>query len=226
VLTLIVFAVTAAVNVAQLVYHPLLGELERSPAALHGDWWRTSTALLVQDGGVAGTVSNLLFLLLLGTLAEQVVSREGWLAAYLTTALIGELAGVWWQPTGGGNSVAICGLAGAILAAMGRDDPVLPGMAPFLAVLWIGVLLATAWFPLVIVGLVAAFVLQRLWVAGGRARRAAALAAVVFTAVVGGFLAMQHNIHGPAALIGLSIGPLVGLSPAGQTRPAPPQQIG
>jgi membrane associated rhomboid family serine protease len=226
VLTLIVFAVTAAVNVTQLVHHPLLGALERTPAVRHGEWWRIGTALLVQDGGIAGTVNNLGFLLLLGTVAEQVVGRGRWLVAYLGAALMGEMAGWYWQPTGGGNSVAICGLAGVILFAMVRDDPALPSIAPFLAALWIGLLLATAWFPLWIVGMVAAFVLQRLWVAGGRARRAAAVAAVVFTAVAGGFLAMRHNIHGPAALIGLSLGSVLGPSPVRQPRPAPPQHTG
>jgi hypothetical protein len=40
----------------------MLGAWQRTPQELQGDWWRTVTALLVQDGGVVGTLSNLAFL--------------------------------------------------------------------------------------------------------------------------------------------------------------------
>jgi len=49
----------------------MLAALQRTPQGLHGDWWRTSTALFVQDGGVVGTLSNLAFLLVMGVVAEQ-----------------------------------------------------------------------------------------------------------------------------------------------------------
>jgi membrane associated rhomboid family serine protease len=55
----------------------------------------------VQDGGVAGTVSNLLFLLLLGAFAEQLLERRQWLLCYFGAGLAGELAGYAWQPRGG-----------------------------------------------------------------------------------------------------------------------------
>ena len=64
-----------------------------APAGLHGDWWRTGTALLVQDGGALGTLVNLGFLLVLGVAAEQVSSRVCWLGCYLGAGLVGELAG-------------------------------------------------------------------------------------------------------------------------------------
>jgi hypothetical protein len=43
---------------------------------------------------------------------------------YLGAGLVGELAGYVWQPRGAGNSVAICGLAGALTVALleGRDN--------------------------------------------------------------------------------------------------------
>src|ERR1700744_1517829 len=110
-LTLTVFVLTAVPSVAQVPFPALLPDLERTPAGLTGQWWRSLTSLTVQDGGVAGTLSNLLFLLVIGILAEQVLTRPRWLALYLLPGLAGEFAAYSWQPTGAGNSVAVSGLA-------------------------------------------------------------------------------------------------------------------
>lgn len=64
--TAVVFVVTATTSILGLVIPGMLEGWQRTPQGLHGDWWRTFTALLVQDGGVAGTISNLAFLLVLG----------------------------------------------------------------------------------------------------------------------------------------------------------------
>ena len=111
--TAVVFVVTAVTSVLGLVRPEVLAALQRTPEGLDGDWWRSFTALSVQDGGVVGTVSNLAFLLVLGTLAEQVLGSRRWLVCYFGAGLAGELAGYAWQPRGAGDSVAICGLAGA-----------------------------------------------------------------------------------------------------------------
>jgi membrane associated rhomboid family serine protease len=91
--TAVVFVVTAAVSVLGLVRPEVLAALQRTPQGLHGDWWRSFTALFVQDGGVAGTVSNLAFLLVLGVLAEQVLGPGRWLVCYFGAGLVGELPG-------------------------------------------------------------------------------------------------------------------------------------
>jgi hypothetical protein len=75
--TLAVFAVTAALSTAQVVWPAVLDALARTPAARDGEPWRLVTALIVQDGGLAGTLSNLAFLLVLGALAERVLRRAG-----------------------------------------------------------------------------------------------------------------------------------------------------
>jgi hypothetical protein len=62
VLTIALTALTGVVSVAGLISPAVLGALERTPAALHGEAWRWITSLLVQDGGVLGTASNLIFL--------------------------------------------------------------------------------------------------------------------------------------------------------------------
>ena len=72
VLTTAVAAVTAAVSITGLVAEPVLLALRRDAAALSdGQLWRLLTALLVQDGGVPGTVFNLLGLVLVGVAAEH-----------------------------------------------------------------------------------------------------------------------------------------------------------
>ncbi len=206
-LTSVVFVVTAAVNVVQLIVPGLLTDLERTLEGQHGDWWRTATTLFVQDGGIAGMVSNLLFLLVLGAAAEQVASRGRWIAGYLGAALAGELAGYAWQPVGGGNSVANCGLAAILIIAMLRDDARMAPFGPPAALLWAGVLLATWWYPLVVVGIVAA--------GAGRAKAEWSnpwhgRAALGFVAAIGVFLCAVRNIHGAAMLAGLVIAVIPG----------------
>ena len=112
------FVVTAVPSLLQVPFPAVLTSLQRTPAVRDGEVWRIGTSLLVQDGGWFGTLSNLLFLLVVGAVAERVLPRWLWLVCYLAGGLTGQLFGLAWQPVGGGNSVAICGLAGALVAAM------------------------------------------------------------------------------------------------------------
>jgi membrane associated rhomboid family serine protease len=101
--TAMVFVVTATTSILGLVIPGMLEGWQRAPQELHGDWWRTFTALLVQDGGVAGTISNLAFLLVLGAMAEQVLGVGRWLVWYLGAGLVGELAGLGGSQAGRGT---------------------------------------------------------------------------------------------------------------------------
>jgi rhomboid protease GluP len=112
---------TAAVFVLTTVFtaltyaRPDLGigpALMRDPRMLHGEWWRFVTAWLVNTDGWAQIVVNSIGLLMYGLLVEQVIGRTWWGIAYVVAGLVGEVAGLFWQPAGGGNSVAICGLIG------------------------------------------------------------------------------------------------------------------
>jgi len=205
VLTVGVTTVTAATNLVQLTVPGVLERFERTPAGLHGEWWRTVTSLFVQDSGIAGTVSNLLFLVLIGTVAEQVVSRPRWLLHYFGVGLASEFVGYLWQPVGGGNSIAVCGLTGVAALALWQRDSRLPAWAAGATVLWCGALFASLWWPLLVVGVVAVAIVQgRPW-----AVRPAG-AAVALTGV---FLSALTNIHGGALLIGILLALLT-------TRPA------
>jgi membrane associated rhomboid family serine protease len=207
-LTGVVFTITAISNLTQFAVHGTLAHLERSPAGLHGDWWRTATALFVQDGGVVGTLSNLAFLVALGAVAEQAISRPRWLICYFGAGLVGELSGYAWQPHGGGNSIAVCGLAGAIAVALWRHDDRLPIFAPAPVLFWCGALLSGLWYPLLIVGLAAGVLSRPAADRGLPTQRVTAAATLITGAVV----AASEDIHGAALLAGLAIAALLTLA--------------
>lgn len=214
--TLVVFVITAAVTTLQLTVAPgLLHDLERTPASLHGDWWRTITSLFVQDGGVRGAMSNLFFLLVLGVIAERVVPRGRWLIAYVGAGLIGEFAGYAWQPIGGGNSVADCGLAGIVTVAILWRDDRMPVIAAPIVLVWYGALLATWSFPLLLVGVVAAVIATPVSRSGWRGFGVVVFLAATATAVA---LIAVRNIHGVAMLAGLLLALALTPKPAGTRR--------
>lgn len=111
-LTLTVFAVTSLVTAAMLAYPQIGKALERDPAMLRGEWWRFVTTWLALTDGWVQIAVNSAALLIFGTMVEQHAGRLWWSLAYGAAGLAGEIAGIFWQPVGGGNSVAIAGLIG------------------------------------------------------------------------------------------------------------------
>ena len=206
VVTAVVFVVTATTSVLGLLIPGMLEALQRTPQGLHGEWWRTFTALFVQDGGVVGTLSNLAFLLVMGVVAEQVLGAWRWLVCYFGAGLVGELAGYAWQPRGAGNSVAICGLAGALTVALVVGAWV-SRVAPVVLAYWCGALVGSRWGPgWLLVGVAGGLVVQ---VALGRGLPvgrpvavAAAMIALVLTAVM--------DLHGAAMVAGIVIAAVIG----------------
>jgi membrane associated rhomboid family serine protease len=213
VLTTAVAAVTAAVSVAGLVAEPVLVALRRDAVALSdGQLWRLLTALLVQDGGVPGTVFNLLGLVLVGVAAERRLGARAWLAAYLVGGLTGELVG-WagWQPVGGGNSVGVCGLAGALAVVVLRDTRP-PGRLETVApATW-----ATALTASTLTGFAPAAAAVTTGLAAAAAPRVARALPAALVAVSAGLLLFQHDIHGSA----LGAGLLAGIAIAARREPA------
>jgi membrane associated rhomboid family serine protease len=205
-LTLVVFALTAATALAQAVDRGLLSRFERTPAELHGEWWRIGTALLVQDGGVLGAASNLAFLAVIGVVAEQILSRPRWLAHYLGVGLLTELVAYTWQPTGGGNSIAVCGLAGAVAVGSWRVDPRLPRYSGTALLVWCSALFGTLspslYLPTIVLSAAAVAALaRRRQERHGEAGRWTAVAA----GATGLALAAATNIHGAALLGGIGL---------------------
>lgn len=112
-LTAAVWLATAATTGAMLRDPWIASALERNGILIReGEVWRLVTAWLVETDGWTQIVVNLAGLAVFGTLAELLAGRGWWIAAYVAAGLAGEVAGLFWQPIGGGNSVAVCGLIG------------------------------------------------------------------------------------------------------------------
>jgi membrane associated rhomboid family serine protease len=217
VVTAVVFVLTATTSVLGLLVPGVLAALQRTPQGLHGDWWRTFTSLFVQDGGVAGTISNLAFLLVMGVLAEQVLGAWQWLVCYFGAGLVGELAGYAWQPRGAGNSVAICGLAGGLTVALAVEARV-PRLAPVVLAYWAAALLGARWGPgPLLVGVAGGVVVQAALGRGLPVGRPVAVAA----AIVGLVLLAARDLHGAAMVAGIAIAAAIGRQGG---RPAPSRE--
>jgi rhomboid protease GluP len=116
-LTLGVLVLLALALAAQIAVPGLLTLFERDGNAIaRGDYYRLSTALWFQDGGLAGGAFNLTMLLVVGASAERLWNRWAWLLLYFGVGWSIECLALWWQPVGAGNSIAVCGLAGGLLA--------------------------------------------------------------------------------------------------------------
>jgi rhomboid protease GluP len=176
-LTLVVFVVTSAVTAAMYLRWPDLGPmLQRDPAMLHGEWWRFVTTWFVLTDGWLQILINSVGLLAYGVLVERTIGRLWWIIAYVGAGLVGEVAGIFWQPVGGGNSVAICGLIGLFSVWQAANQKAAGPPRVLGVVVWggIGLWLATQ-SDIHGAALVAGFVIGALsWLADGRRRRLAA----------------------------------------------------
>ena len=125
-LTIGMMVVLALALAAQLAAPDLLPRFERDAGAIgQGQVFRLFTALWFQDGGIGGGFYNIAMLGIVGASAEQYWDRRLWLAFYVGVGLAIEGLALWWQPIGAGNSIAVFGLAGSILALTRERRPAL-----------------------------------------------------------------------------------------------------
>ena len=138
-LTIAVFILTAGITATMLVWPPIGTALERDPVMLgQGQIWRFVTTWLVQTDGWKQIGINSAGLLIYGALVETRVGRFWWAIGYVAAGLAGEVAGIFWQPVGGGNSVAICGLIGVYSVWQVRQSTL--GVQRFLGgAIWAGI---------------------------------------------------------------------------------------
>ncbi len=117
---LVIWAVVAVPSILQIPFPALLDALSRRPELIaEGQVWRLLTSVVVQDGGVAGTVSNLLLLYLVVCAAVPVWGgvRAGVLFA-LSVLGFNLMATYVFPQFGAGNSGAMYALAASTLAAV------------------------------------------------------------------------------------------------------------
>jgi membrane associated rhomboid family serine protease len=122
--TLLLVLAVAVPTTLQFFFPAILPTLQRDYARiLRGEWWRLATPLFVQDGGVAGAISNLIGLLLVGGVAEQLWDRKWVLGIFFIGGLVGEIVAFAWQPIGAGNSVGNFSLAASVAVACLTHQP-------------------------------------------------------------------------------------------------------
>ncbi|AJF69348.1 rhomboid family intramembrane serine protease [Streptomyces vietnamensis] len=101
-----------ALGVAQVVAPAMIDALERHP---HGAWWRAVTALMVQSSGWFQLVFNLAALAVVAPVAERQFGPWRMVLIFTTSGVTAQAVSMaGWSLQGGGDSVAICGLVGAL----------------------------------------------------------------------------------------------------------------
>jgi membrane associated rhomboid family serine protease len=212
-LTLAVTVITAGFFAWQQADPHLLVLLRRDPAGLQwSSCYRVLTALLIQSDWWGQAIFNLVSLAFFGVVVEWVRPRWAWLALYLGAGVVGQVLGYAWEPPGGGNSVAVCGLVGAVITMMLLATPELPMPARIFAAYYPAVLLGQDRGALTLAIVATAVVVTAVIMLSGRApdrqirlwRGLAALLALEAAA-----LTALQNHHGPALLMGMALGALL-----------------
>jgi hypothetical protein len=122
-----VWLVVAGPSLLQIPFPALLTHLERDPRLVRqGQVWRVLSGLVVQDGGIGGTIFNLAILAVVGFVAGQLWGRALPLVLLVTHLSFAVPAVFLSDGVGAGNSGATLGLA-ATLAGYALASP--PGGA-------------------------------------------------------------------------------------------------
>jgi rhomboid protease GluP len=123
--TLAVLGMTALITALQSFSPRVLTMLCRSPGMVSShQWWRLFTAMFVHADGWPQIVFNFTTIAIIGAIVEQLYGAKLWLALYFVPGIIGETAGLAWQPYGAGASVAGSGLLGGLAAQLLRYQTV------------------------------------------------------------------------------------------------------
>lgn len=116
--TTVVLAAVLVMIGLQYGVHGLSEHLMRQPDALHdGQWWRVFTALFIQSSGLLQIVINVPALAVAGPVAERCFGPGRWLLIFFGSGVAANIVSeAGWSRHGGGCSIAICGLVGALAA--------------------------------------------------------------------------------------------------------------
>jgi hypothetical protein len=111
VVTICVLAIAAIVTGLQLIGRQYWLQSARRERLQPGSGGVYHTIVRSRRGSAPDSVQ---FFAVVGTFVERIFSRRDWLLLYFVSGVFGELAGMFWKPTGAGASVAGCGLLGAL----------------------------------------------------------------------------------------------------------------
>jgi membrane associated rhomboid family serine protease len=217
-LTLTVLLATSLGAAAQLMDSGVLDALRRDPAALAaGEWWRLFTPLLVLDGDpLIHYATDTVVLIVVGAVLERRAGSLRWAAMFAAGALVGQLAGYAWDPSGAGASIGICGLIGGLAVEQLAERRV-SLVASLFSVGLVGALTSlevmtglTSDRAIASVGIVVtcAALVNVVMLLHRRADNPMPVAVFVAAAVIGGALVLVawHDNHGAALLAGVVVG--------------------
>jgi hypothetical protein len=133
--------VVAVPSVLQGFFPSLLTALQRDPSLVRdGQVWRLVTSVVVQDGGVVGTVFNLVVLALVALAACRIWGGATSVCFFVIGAVVFNLLMVFAFPQhGAGNSAAtftlVCSIAGLVLVRReAHDQTITAGLVPLAGV--------------------------------------------------------------------------------------------
>ena len=197
VLTTAAVIVTAVAAIVQYTAPAVVPVLERGPLDT-GEWWRLVTPLLVQTLGWYQVVTNLVTLAFVGAVAEPLLGRWQWVVLFVAGSVGGQVAAYAWHEPGGGDSIAICGLAGGVVVRLLAGGT---GESPWPTRVVVGYVAAlTGWGFLGIPGAAVAVVVAAVVLV------VAPRLALVGSVVCAVLLAVASDLHGVSLVSGLVVG--------------------
>ncbi|GEL22076.1 hypothetical protein PSU4_10300 [Pseudonocardia sulfidoxydans NBRC 16205] len=160
--------VVAVPSLVELVWHPIYDALSRRPDLIRdGQVWRLLTSVTVQDGGLSGTVSNLVWLAVLAPLAVHVWGPRRATGLFVFGVVAFNVMTTWVFPSpGGGNSAAMFFLMATTTAllVLRRRHPLPVAVAALVAVIGVVLVVRDDAHGLVMLGgLVAGGIVAVLW---------------------------------------------------------------
>ncbi len=161
------------------------------------------TPVLVQTLGWYQVLANLVTLALVGSVAEWLLGRWRWLLLFLAGTVAGQVAAYAWHEPGGGDSIAICGLAGGAVVALLTGPVPVPRLPAQVLVYYVVALTCWGLRGAVAAGL-GCLATAIVWYALRRVRHIdrLALAGTVVCAIL---LAALRDLHGVALIAGMVV---------------------
>jgi hypothetical protein len=215
---------SAAVGVAlvaavvQYTVPAAIPALQRTPGGLAaGQWWRLVTPLFVQTLGWYQVVTNLVTLAAVGAVAEWHLGRGRWAALFAAGTIGGQAAAYLWGDPGGGDSIAICGLAGGLVIWWLTGRPMANRWALAAVVGYVAALTGWGFAGIRAAALAVVVAALVLWIVPGR--RVVLLGAMACAVAL---LIWAADLHGASLVAGMiAAPPLIWLSGRASGRASP-----
>jgi hypothetical protein len=137
-------AVVAVPSLIELGWHGIYTALYRAPDQIkeHHEYWRVLTGSIVQDGGLEGTIFNLLVLFVIATLAVCAWGAARAIGLFVVGVIgFNLIASYAFAAPGGGNSAATIFLAASMVGLAAVRLRVVPALAAAVVVAVAGAVL-------------------------------------------------------------------------------------